>query len=340
MKAVMSMNDVTRRRIASTAGVVTFIAALTTGHAASAEERQEACADTTLEAVVDERVGVFGIQEFCDQEQRPDGVAKYTDADAILKAADMAQSTPIRVSYVDGCYQDQLQTPDLQDCMHQLETFCGPGMRWIRRMETDTRLEENTAGSVTYGPRVCVDEDSTNTPGAGAESFDLNDVAELTTVPPKLLADNGGRGMRNAHTNFYTDADLIVQNTTLNGEPAMLRATPIEFQWNYGDGMTRTTEVAGSSQSDFNTQTATSHQYEETGVYAVTLHTVYMGEYSLDGGQTWIRIDGTITRESDPLQADIFRSVTRNVADDCIDNPSAWGCGAPGSDSQATEPAG
>ena len=95
--------------------------------------------------------------------------------------------------------------------------------------------------------------------------------------------------------------------------------------------------MAGSSQTEFNVETATSHQYEETGTYTVTLSTVYMGEYSLDGGQTWIPIDGTITRESDPLQADIFRTVTRNVADDCVENPSAWGCGAPGEDS---DPAG
>ncbi|MGJ5590747.1 PKD domain-containing protein [Micrococcus lylae] len=307
------------------------MALMTAAPSAFAETNFPKCQKGEIDAKVHNKKFLVG------QDCKSDGRADFSNGPARNGYAKKSQSkkkpSHIQVSYVDGCYQDQLMTPDLRDCNYQLKTFCGEGRRWIRRMEVNTRIEENKAGSIVYGPRVCVDEDGNVVPGAGQESFDLNDVAGLITVPPRLHADNGGRGIRHAHTNFYTDAIYILQNSTLNGEPALIRATPIEYHWDYGDGTTRTTEVAGSSQSEFNVETATSHQYEETGTYTVTLSTVYMGEYSLDGGQTWIPIDGTISRESDPLQADIFRTVTRNVADDCVENPSAWGCGAPGEDS-------
>ena len=86
--------------------------------------------------------------------------------------------------------------------------------------------------------------------------------------------------------------------------------------------------MAGHSQSEFNAPTPTSHVYEETGQYTVGLTTVYIGEYREAGGE-WVLIPGTITLESTPVTADIWRTVTRNVADDCGANPSAWGCTGP-----------
>lgn len=238
----------------------------------------------------------------------------------------------VKIKYVSGCYPDQLQNPDFQDCEYQRVQFCGDDGSWLQRQETDARREEEADQAVSYGPRFCAQSGSGSPADANSESFSISDVADLITAAPRIHADNGGRGIRHAHTNFYSDADVIVENTTLNGRQAMLRATPIEYRWDYGDGTQRTTAVAGSSQSEFNVQTPTSHIYEDTGAYDVRLATVFIGEYSLDGGQTWVLLEGTITRESDPAQADIFRSVTRNVADDCVSNPSGWGCGVPGSE--------
>lgn len=121
------------------------------------------------------------------------------------------------------------------------------------------------------------------------------------------------------------------------GVETHLRLTPVEFRWDFGDGHTLTTTTPGSSQPEFNAETETSHVFDETGQYQVRLTVVYIGEVSEDGGKTWALEPETISVESDPLIADIFRSVTRNVADDCVANPRAWGCGAPGSDGEPTD---
>lgn len=252
-------------------------------------------------------------------------------------SASTASATSIsflETSIAKACVKDQLSNDDFQDCKFQQERHCPEGGEWLRYETIDTRQESRDP--VRSDP-FCSGNSTGTESSEGFQEPDLDDLSRLVPYAPPLHADNGGRGIRRAHTNFYTDAFTLIHQSTTDGQTTLIRATPIEYHWDYGDGTTRTTEVAGSSQSEFNVETATSHQYEETGTYTVTLSTVYMGEYSLDGGQTWIPIDGTITRESDPLQADIFRTVTRNVADDCVENPSAWGCGAPGEDS---DPAG
>lgn len=326
-----------KRRSLNHTATVLFSICLMTGvltAPAYASTSKEKCPGQSIEGSTNERNEGWNITGFCSRGARPDLVAEPAADDRTSQTSSSAERpNPIRVTSIDGCYEDQLANPDFRDCMNQAEEFCGPDGQWRQVQFVDTSKNEEDDEYRTFGQRFCAPDSGPGSPdgtGEALEAFDLNDVAGLITIAPRVHADNGGRGIRNAHTNFYSDALTIVQETTLNGEYAILRATPIEYQWNYGDGTTRTTEVAGSSQSEFNVETATSHRYEETGTYTVNLSTVFMGEYSLDGGQTWIRIDGTITRESDPLVADIFRSVTRNVADDCITNPGAWGCGAPG----------
>lgn len=298
---------------------------------APAQEVPRDCADEHIEGSADERDGSFKLSSSCEEVGRPDERRDEGAASSVNSTSDHSEN-PIEVEYVSGCYPDQLQNPDFQDCEYQRVQFCGEDGSWLQRQETDTRREEEADQAVSYGPRFCAQSGSVSPADDNPDSFSISDVADLITVAPRIHADNGGRGIRNAHTNFYSDADVIVENTTLNGRQAMLRATPIEHRWDYGDGTQRTTAVAGSSQSKFNVETPTSHIYEDTGAYDVRLATVFIGEYSLDGGQTWILLEGTITRESDPAQADIFRSVTRNVAEDCVSNPSGWGCGAPGSE--------
>lgn len=181
--------------------------------------------------------------------------------------------------------------------------------------------------NVEYGMPECTR--ALDAGGAGAPPLSIDEVRTLLVLDPEIRSDNAGRGVRNAETNFYADAQTRHLVTTLNGVEVELRATPVSYHWDYGDGTpARISTVAGHAQPEFNAPTPTSHVYEETGQYEVTLTTVYIGEYREANGD-WVLIPGTITLDSAPVTADIWKTVTRNVADDCGADAAAWGCTGP-----------
>lgn len=229
----------------------------------------------------------------------------------------------LRHSTVSACVPHQLDNADYGSCLNQDESFCPDG-EWVQARTVDiTRPDADPL----YGRPTCTSDVAAG--AGGAPSFTLEEVRTLLLLDPTIESDNAGRGVRNAETNFYTDAGVETLSTTINGVPVELRATPVSFHWNYGDGTApRVTHVGGHAQAEFNTPTPTSHVYEETGEYTVTLTTVYIGEYREADGD-WVLIPGTITLDAAPVTADIWRTVTRNVAEDCAADPSAWGCTGP-----------
>ncbi len=137
-------------------------------------------------------------------------------------------------------------------------------------------------------------------------------------------------GLKNAHSNIYAESQeqeftFEFRNATIN-----LRAWPVSYQWDYGDGTTTSTTVPGGPVPDgaFNTQTPTSHQYLETGDYNVTLTTFFAGDYSVDGGP-FQPIAGLAEVASQPHLMSIWRTEAHSVAEDCLENPSGIGCEAP-----------
>lgn len=224
---------------------------------------------------------------------------------------------------ISACVPDQLGSPDFGSCGEQVENFCPEGS-WIRAETVDTRAPEDS----TYGRPLCW-TGSSPAGGDGAPPLSLDEVRTLLVLDPEIRSDNAGRGVRNAETNFYADAQTRHLVTTLNGVEVELRATPVSYHWDYGDGTpARITTVAGESQPDFDVPTPTSHVFEETGEFTVSLTTVYIGEYREAGGE-WVLIPGTLTLDSAPVTADIWKTVTRNVADDCGADATAWGCTGP-----------
>lgn len=228
--------------------------------------------------------------------------------------------------HVSGCYPHELQNMDFGDCQRQQDAFCGEDGTWVQQVRV---RRENPTEPIEHGARFCTG----TAPAEGAQSRPALTMEDLAAAAPDKVAihlQNGGRGLRNAHTNIVADAEQILERKTQFGELTLLRLTPVEFRWDYGDGTTRTTTDPGRATAEFNTQTSTSHVYRDTGTYTVNLSTVFIGEVSYDDGETWQLVPGQLVIDSDPAQADIFRSVTRNVAEDCVADPDGWGCGAPG----------
>lgn len=152
------------------------------------------------------------------------------------------------------------------------------------------------------------------------------DLLELIPNSPQILMDRGPFGLKNAHTNFYAshhEEQTITQ--TMFDQEVTITATPVEYRWEYGDGNTFVTDLPGYPVDIFNTETDTSHQFDETGMHTVQLTTVFEGTFQVDGGEVQ-EVSSPVTQEADPIDIRIYRAVTRNVDQTCADNPDAWGC--------------
>jgi PKD repeat protein len=157
----------------------------------------------------------------------------------------------------------------------------------------------------------------------------LADFRRLGIAPSVIEADAGGFGLVRANTNFYATEVPQTLETTMLGRSVAIRAVPVEWRWDYGDGSGPVSyPFAGGPQRGFDQETSTSHVYGRTGRFAVSLATAYRGQFSVEGGP-WVAIPGTAVVASEPVVADIWRSESRNVAEDCGRNPSGWACGDP-----------
>jgi hypothetical protein len=137
-------------------------------------------------------------------------------------------------------------------------------------------------------------------------------------------------GLKNAHSNIYAESREQEFAFEFRNASISLRAWPVSYQWNYGDGTAVSTTVPGGpvAVGAFNTQTPTSHQYLETGDYSVTLTTFFAGDYSINGGP-FQPIAGLAEVASPPHLMSIWRTEAHSVAEDCLENPSGIGCEAP-----------
>lgn len=104
---------------------------------------------------------------------------------------------------------------------------------------------------------------------------------------------------------LFTDPAPVSNQERLFDVPVTIRATPVHYLWDLGDGGTISTTDPGKSFPD---QTVT-YLYEEAGTYTVTLTTTWVGHYST--GQTWHPIAGTITttETSEPITHKKYRTV-------------------------------
>lgn len=153
------------------------------------------------------------------------------------------------------------------------------------------------------------------------------DFQKLPIPPSTIRLDTQGNTLRTAHTNIYAESSVQTLNTTVLGQPVRVRAIPIEYIWDYGDGSSRRTYSAGSAVGGdpFDVETETSHQFEETGSFPINLTTVYTGQFSVNGG-AWIPINGVARVASNTENMTVWKTKRYLVAEDCIANPGAVGC--------------
>lgn len=153
-------------------------------------------------------------------------------------------------------------------------------------------------------------------PGApgvdGAElviGFTVEDFRRLPLPPATSVVEPpGGDVLINIETNAYATASTTTIPTDVLGQPVTVRATPVAYTWDFGDGGTvGPTSDPGAPYPSLRN----AHVYTVPGDYAITLTTTYAGEFSVAGGP-YLPIDGTAEVAS-PAQAVTAHSATSEL---------------------------
>lgn len=254
--------------------------------------------------------------------------------DAPKPEANVGSSSTVTYTYERVCTQGRLNDLDPAVCVN-LNAQCdaepdGELVEWIAVDNSATPPTE-----IRTGDRSCMYPGSpAPEPPNGGEAAEpavvitLEDFQSQPIVAAAVTSEPNNFGLLGGHNNFW--ADVKEQEFTFEtlGDEVRIRAWPVAYDWNYGDGTTRTTQTAGSSvpESDWLlVETPTSHVFGATGDYNLVLTTRFNGDYSVNGGP-WIPIAGQAAVQSEPHLVSIWRSDNRLVDGTCADNPSAWGC--------------
>jgi hypothetical protein len=123
---------------------------------------------------------------------------------------------------------------------------------------------------------------------------------DFESMPVEPLAASAGpeRGWLPVNMVNVLHAEAETQSMTMQllGTPVEVRAIPVLYHWDLGDGNTLSTTEPGTPYPS----EAVSATYRYEGWYDVTLTTTFSGQFSVDGGP-WQDIDGTIEVASEAI---------------------------------------
>lgn len=196
---------------------------------------------------------------------------------------------------------------------------------------TITQIRTCEDGSTALDPlhrRAISAETGGYVPGSGWEQVDNGGCPEEPTPQVVLTVEEfrrlpievrvpmiqpfGGRALVTMGVAVHTDGSPQELDTTVVGVPVRVRATPVQFAWDYGDGsaMIRT-PVAGHEWPHH----AALGEYPEPGEFELRLTTTWRGEYRVDGAGPWLPVAGTASTTSDPVAISVETAPARLVSE-------------------------
>lgn len=157
----------------------------------------------------------------------------------------------------------------------------------------------------------------------------LSDLVSFRPQGVSLSVQPGTWTVVGVETNFIAGAHTHVVAGSLLGSNAEVRFTPASFEWNYGDGATRTTADAGASWTALGlkefSRTSTSHKYITPASYTPSLSVWYSVEYRWGGG-AWRAVTGRIPAPASASTVTVFTADTVLVTGACTAWRAAPGC--------------
>ena len=159
-------------------------------------------------------------------------------------------------------------------------------------------------------------------------------LLELIPAHPHLTLDSAHppHTSKGEETNFYTtlegssnifEGDLPIGHTRI-------RAVPVAYRYEYGDGQELRTHQPGTPRSSSSStsgvkETSTSYVYPQVGNFHAYVTVTYAGQYSIDGG-SWQFFGTEIIRISEPVLVRVWESEVHSVGKTCTEDPGARGC--------------
>mgnify|MGYP003951611303 CR=1 FL=1 len=133
----------------------------------------------------------------------------------------------------------------------------------------------------------------------------------LTASAPRVQPADG-RGLVNMDLIVFTDPAPQVLSTTVLGVPVTVRATPVSYAWDFGDGSEPL--VTTDPGAPYPHQTV-ARPYRAEGTYQLTLRTTWTGTYQVNGTGPWHTVAGAATTTSTPVTTQAYTATTTLVAD-------------------------
>ena len=159
-------------------------------------------------------------------------------------------------------------------------------------------------------------------------------LLELIPAHPHLTLDSAHppHTSKGEETNFYTtlegssnlfEGDLPIGRTRI-------RAVPVAYRYEYGDGQELRTHQPGTPRSSSSStsgvkETSTSYVYPQVGNFHAYVTVTYAGQYSIDGGP-WQFFGTEVSRVSEPVLVRVWESEVHSVGKTCTEDPGARGC--------------
>ncbi|WP_024287769.1 hypothetical protein [Cellulomonas sp. KRMCY2] len=199
-------------------------------------------------------------------------------------------------------------------CVDGAETFararvCADGSEALPPL---WRRDVDPATGLGVGPWVRVDEGYCPEDDAAVvltvEEFRrLPLVASVPTFQPA-----GGRALVNKDLIVFTDPAPQELSTVILGTPVLVRATPVGYAWDFGDGSAPlVTTDPGRPYPDY----SVAHLYGSLGTFEVRLVTTWQGVYQVAGAGPWLAVAGTAQTTSAPYGVGIEEARTYLVQD-------------------------
>ena len=133
----------------------------------------------------------------------------------------------------------------------------------------------------------------------------LNEIRRIGLPDPELTTEPPGSTLVNLDTRFKTTDESFTAEVTLLGRPVSLRATPISYVVDHGDGTSGSTSYsAEASAGDVLVHT---HAYTASGSVSPQVTTTWAASFSVAGGPM-TDIDETITVVSPATTLDVRSS--------------------------------
>ncbi|MFT4219752.1 MAG: hypothetical protein QM611_04460 [Microbacterium sp.] len=155
-----------------------------------------------------------------------------------------------------------------------------------------------------------------------------SDIAHFAPALPTLAGEPRGVGVVGMPTNFHASASVQQIAGELFNRDVVVRFTPAQFRFSYGDGSSRTSTTGGTTwsalgQAEF-TPTATSHVYDARGRYPVSVTVSYSA--AVDFGTGWIPVSGYVEATRSGYGVRVVEVHTALVDRTCVENPGGPGC--------------